>query len=327
MTGNNTSNFAGLASELLQNQKLEWKILADNYTSLKKIKIRTFQFDGFKINIQFNPERIISATAEVDEESIKNRDCFLCRENRPAAQREIKYKEGFLILCNPYPIFPEHFTITYKEHTPQKIAGNFISFLNTCEDLSSKYIVIYNGPKSGASAPDHLHFQAGTKFYMPVDNEFHLLKNEYGEILSESEDIIVSGISDGLRKFISIESNNIEKVSNTFNIFYSIYENISNKDEEPLMNIAGLYEQEFGWRVIIFLRSMHRSSHYFAEGEQKILVSPATIDLGGVCITPLEKDFNKITKEKITEIFKEVSLGKEEFDYIKSSLAQKLIEL
>lgn len=320
----NSLNYAEIASELLKEQKTEWKQLSDNYSSLKKIKIRTFQFDGFKLKIQFNPERMVSTTARVDSESIKNRDCFLCRENRPKEQREIDYQGNFLILCNPFPIFPEHFTVIFKEHIPQRIMDKLPELIYLSRDLSEKYSVIYNGPKAGASAPDHSHFQVGTKYYMPVDNEFPQLKNEYGEIIKESDDLTVAGINDGVRKMISIESKNPEFIMNVFKTFYSIYENISGKEDEPLMNIIGLYEEDFGWRIIIFLRSRHRSSHYFAEGESKILISPATVDMGGVCVTPLGSDFNKLTKETLAEIIREVSLGKEEFDYIKSSLAQKL---
>ncbi len=324
MTEDNLLNYSELASELLKDQKSEWKLLADNYKALKNIKIKTFQFDGFKIKIQFNPGRIFSTTAEVDEESIKNRDCFLCKQNRPEEQRGIGYNENYLILCNPYPILPEHFTLTYKEHIPQSISIYFTDFLNLSKALSKKYSVIYNGPKCGASAPDHLHFQAGTKFYMPIDDEFNQLKNEYGEMLKDSENISVAGINDGIRKIVSIECNNVEILTNVFKVFYSGYKNLSGNIDEPFMNITSLYEKDFGWRVIIFLRSKHRSSHYYAVGEERILLSPASIDLGGICITPVEKDFNKLTKEKLTEIFREISLGKEQFDYIKSFLSQKL---
>jgi hypothetical protein len=159
---------------------------------------------------------------------------------------------------------------------------------------------------------------------MPIDDEFNQLKNEYGEMLKDSENISVAGINDGIRKIVSIECNNVEILTNVFKVFYSGYKNLSGNIDEPFMNITSLYEKDFGWRVIIFLRSKHRSSHYYAVGEERILLSPASIDLGGICITPVEKDFNKLTKEKLTEIFREISLGKEQFDYIKSFLSQKL---
>ena len=322
----NLTDYADLASKLLKDQKSEWKGLADNYNSLNKIKVRTFQYDEFKLKVQFNPERKASIAAKIDEESIQKRKCFLCKENRPEEQRGINYNENFIILCNPFPVFPEHFTAAFKKHSPQKISGNLNTLLNLSRDLEKKYTVMYNGPKAGASAPDHSHFQVGTKFYMPIDTEFRQIKNKYGEILKNSENLKITGINDGIRKYISIESNNIKLIQEIFHSFYSIYENISDKNEEPLMNILGFYDKAAGWRIIIFLRSKHRSTHYYAKEEKRILISPAAVDMGGVCVTFLEEDFNRVNKENLAEIIREVSLGQQEFDKIKSLLAKKLSE-
>ena len=160
-------------------------------------------------------------------------------------------------------------------------------------------------------------------------NDFHQLKNEYGEILFENDEITISAIDDGFRRMISLESMNGEKLAKVFNKFYEIYSSVSGNNEEPMMNIISSYwesipseEEEFGWRVIVFLREKHRSSHYFAEGDEKILLSAASIDLGGVCITPLEKDFERMTKEKLTEILSEVCLNKNKFELIKQKVVQ-----
>ena len=175
-------------------------------------------------------------------------------------------------------------------------------------------------PKCGASAPDHFHFQAGTKNFMPIMDDFHQLKNEFGELLIENDDLIVYGIDDGIRRMISLESLNSEMLTEVFDKLYGIYSSVSGNNEEPLLNIVSAYGEEFGWGVIVFLRDKHRSSHYFAEGDEKILLSAASIDLGGVCITPLEKDFEKMTKEKLTEILSEVSLNKNSFELIKQKV-------
>lgn len=327
MDDENFSDYANLASQLLKEQKSEWKDLGDNYDSLKKIKMRTFQYDGFTLKIQFNSQRKASIFAKIDEETIQKRKCFLCKENRPKEQREINYNENFLLLCNPFPVFPEHFTAALKKHSSQKISGNFNVLLNLSKDLAKKYTVMYNGPKAGASAPDHGHFQVGTKFYMPVDSELPQIKNKYGEILKETENLTVTGINDGIRKYITIESNNMELLAKVFHSFYSIYENIQGKNEEPLMNIIGFYEGNETWRIIIFLRSKHRSSHYYAEGENRILISPAAVDMGGICVTFLQEDFNRVNKENLAEIIREVSLGEQEFVKIKYLLTQQLSEL
>lgn len=318
------NNFADAAKQLLEEQKKSWEQLRDGYESLKQIKTKTFQFDGFTMKLQFNPGRYISTSAKVDAKSINERKCFLCPANLPEEQKGILCENEYLILGNPFPIFPEHFTIPNINHVPQQIKNNFPLMLKLTKDLSKHYVVLYNGPKCGASAPDHFHFQSGTKNFMPIMNDFHQLKNEHGELLIENDELTVYGIDDGIRRMISLESLNSETLTDIFDKLYKVYSSISGNNEEPLLNIVSAYEEEFGWVVIMFLREKHRSSHYFAEGEEKILLSAASIDLSGVCITPLEKDFEKITKEKLTEILSEVALNKKNFKVIKQNLGLDL---
>jgi hypothetical protein len=322
-------DFADAAKQLLESQKQTWKQLRDGYASLEQLKTKIFQFDGFRMKVQFNPGRYISTSAKVDAKSINERKCFLCAANLPEEQKGILVEENYLILGNPFPIFPEHFTIPNINHVPQQIKDNFGMMLKMTKDLSKHYVVLYNGPKCGASAPDHFHFQAGTKRYMPIMDDFHQLKNEHGSLLFESDEITISAIDDGLRRIISFESSSIEKLSSAFNNFYEIYSTIIASKEEPLMNIISSYwesipseEEEVGWQIIVLLREKHRSFHYFAEGESKILLSPASVDLGGVCITPLEKDFEKMNKELLTEILSEVALNKNSFALVKQKIVQ-----
>jgi len=316
------SDFAEAAKQLLKDQKKSWKQLHEGYKSLKEIKIKTFQFDGFRMKLQFNPGRYISTSAEVDEKSINDRKCFLCPANLPEQQKGILCENEYLILGNPFPIFPEHFTIPNINHIPQQIKDNFLLLLKMSKDLSKHYVVLYNGPRCGASAPDHFHFQAGTKSFMPIEDDFQQLKNKFGELIFENDEITLYAIDDGIRRIISLESSETEKLLTAFNKFYEIYSATTDNNEEPLMNIISSYESEIGWRVIIFLREKHRSSHYFAEGDKKILLSAASVDLGGVCITPLEKDFDRMTKEKLTEILSEVALNKNRFALIKQKVGQ-----
>jgi hypothetical protein len=315
-------NFAEAAKKLLEKQKSSWEKLSIGYISLLNIKIKFIEFDQYTFKVQFNPGRFLSSSAKVDEKSISERECFLCYYNLPPEQKGILYDEKFLILCNPHPIFPEHFTIAYKEHIPQRMKETFNDLLLLSKDLSGSYTVVYNGPKCGASAPDHLHFQAGSKFFMPIDTEFEQIRNKYGEILSDKKNLIAAGIDDGLRRFISFESNDLLLLNEAFKIFYDAYETINPDDDEPLLNILSFYSETDGWRVLIFLRAKHRSTHYFSEGKDRILLSLAAVDLGGVCITPFEKDFNKMEKQLLTEIFQEVMLGEEKFEKLKSLLRE-----
>jgi len=309
-------NFGKATKRLFELQKEQWQMLATGYKSLETVKSKSFQFDGFKIKAQFNAGRITSTSAKVDAKSISERKCFLCNENLPEEQKGILYNDKYIILCNPFPIFPEHFTLTYKNHEPQRIIDTFADMLDLSKDISKYYTVIYNGPRCGASAPDHLHFQAGNKSFMPIDDEFHQLKNEYGKMIFENDDFSFYAIDDGLRKFVSIESLDKDLVVNTFNKFYKTYSDLINEEQEPMINLVSFYEEEFGWRVIIFLRAKHRPAIFFVENESKVLVSPAAIDLGGVCVFPREEDFNSITKEMIENIFKEVFVDEEKFGEI-----------
>jgi hypothetical protein len=300
------NNFSDALKRLFEIQKEQWPMLNSGFKSLATVKSKSFLFDGFKIKAQFNVGRMISTSAKVDPKSISERKCFLCTENLPEEQKGILYTDKYIILCNPFPIFPTHFTLTHKEHRPQRIFDAFSDMLDLSKDISRYYSVIYNGPRCGASAPDHLHFQAGNKFFMPIDNEFHQIKNEYGKEIFEDDKLSVFAIDDGLRKFVSIESLDKELIIKTFNKFYEAFSELMNEKQEPLMNLISFYEEEYGWRIIIFLRAKHRPAVFFAEGEAKMLVSPAAIDLGGVCIFPREEDFYRITKEQIADIFKEV---------------------
>lgn len=312
-------NLAEASKKLFDLQCNDWKLCRDNYEQLKNVKIKEFRFGSYKIKAQFNPGRIVSTSAKVDPKSIQERKCFLCEENLPPEQKGIIYRDSYSILINPYPIFPVHFTLTNLKHQPQRIIDTFPDLLNFSKDLSKKFTVIYNGPRCGASAPDHLHFQAGNKFFIPIDDEADLIANEFGEVIIDNEDIVALAVDDGLRKFLHIESSNENQITEFFNNFYRVYSDLMNETQEPLLNIVSFYDKEFGWRVIIFLRAKHRSHHYFEEGDKQILVSPAAIDLGGVCIFPREEDFNKLDQALVKEIFSEV--------FIEKSLLNELIKL
>jgi ATP adenylyltransferase/5',5'''-P-1,P-4-tetraphosphate phosphorylase II len=306
---------------LLIQQKNTWQLCADGYKSLSNTEERKFEFGDFIIKVQFNPGRIIFSSANVDEKSVSNRKCILCFNHLPKEQQGIMYKNHYLILCNPFPIFEEHFTIPSIEHLPQLIDDSFPKLLSLSKELGKYYIVFYNGPRCGASAPDHLHFQAGNKFFMPIDSEYDSIKNKLGVKIVNEENLHVYAVDKYLRKFFSIESGIKEVLIRTFESFYNILEKIANKDEEPMMNILSTYENE-KWRVIIFPRAKHRPSYFFAEGDENILLSPAGVDLGGVLITPLEKDFKKLTKELITDIYNQVTISTEYFEFIKKKLKE-----
>jgi hypothetical protein len=313
-------NYAAAVEYLIHSQMNSWELLKKNYDALINVQIKSFWYDGFKIKVQFNPERMISTAAKVDVESVANRKCFLCIDNIPEEQKGILLRDKFLLLCNPYPIFPQHFTISLLKHEPQRIDENFPELLELTKLLASGYTLVYNGPACGASAPDHLHFQVGTKLFLPIEDDIQQMKNDYGIAVSTDEKMNVSFINDGIRRLIFIESNEQAKITSAFKKIFSVYKDVSVNTVEPMMNIICSYDIEFGWNVIIFLRSKHRPEYFFSEDPEKILVSPAAIDLGGILVTPREEDYAKMDEDLVWNILDEVLFDKKAF----SILAKKL---
>lgn len=318
------NSYAEAAEYLFNSQLNSWLLLKNNYEAIRNVQRKSFWFEGFKIKVQFNPQRIKSTSAEVDEASVLNRKCFLCAENLPMEQKGVLLDEKFLLLCNPYPIFPQHFTIASLGHKPQRILESFSDFLNIVRLLSKKYTMVYNGPACGASAPDHLHFQAGTKNILPIENDIQQLKNDFGKIVFEDENVAVSFIDDSLRKIVLIESSEQKLVEQLFKKIFKVYENYSDTAYEPMINIISNYYEEFGWRLIILLRSKHRPECFSNTDPDRILISPAAIDLGGFVITPREEDFIRTDKECLEKIFNEVSLDTKTFSILEEKVKAEL---
>ncbi len=181
------------------------------------------------------------------------------------------------------------------------ICGNFDAMLKLSKELGERYSIFYNGPKCGASAPDHMHFQAGSKFFMPIERDYENYIAENKKNIFSANDLSVSLIKNYLRNIIVVDSSNYQLTLDTFNKLYETYNKLAGNNEEPLLNIISTFEKG-NWRVFIIPREKHRPDYFFAEGENQILLSPASVDLGGVCITPLEKDFEKITKDQVADI-------------------------
>lgn len=296
---------ASKAKALFMQQTANWKLAKENYQHLKSIKKKTIEFDGFKIVVQFNPKRIISSSAMVDAKSIEERPCFLCTGNLPQEQKGLICDNNYLLLLNPYPIFEEHFTIPKLEHKPQEIYENFGDMLKIAKELGISYTIFYNGPKCGASAPDHMHFQASLKNVMPLEKEYNYIK-EHSENLLNHAKIRVTAVTNYLRNLYLIESNDKMSIIEEFIKLYNSIRIVTTSEEEPLMNIIVTYSDK--WRIYIFPRALHRPKQYFAEGSAKILLSPASVDFSGLLITPREEDFEKISKEDIIDIFEQTTI-------------------
>ncbi|HYQ57959.1 MAG TPA: DUF4922 domain-containing protein, partial [Draconibacterium sp.] len=263
----------------------------------------------FTFKLQFNPERIVSSAAKVDKQSIEARPCFLCESNRPVEQRGLT-AGNYEVLVNPFPIFTEHFTIPAHAHTPQQIRGNFSAMLELAQKMEG-FTLFYNGPKCGASAPDHFHFQAGNFGFMPLDYELDDLKKNYGKLWL-AKGVEYCAIKDGVRNFFVLESEDRAALENAFESLYNVLSEYSD-EEEPMLNILVAFVNNV-WRILVFPRVLHRPLQYFAEGEEHILISPASVDMGGVLIIPKEKDFLKIGKADIKNIMHQVLYPEDQFD-------------
>jgi hypothetical protein len=300
--------FSDNVNELFDSQLKDWDLAAINYQLLSKVKTKKIDFDGFKILVQFNPERIKSSAAKVDSRSIEARPCFLCGKNRPPQQKGVFFPEDFIILINPFPIFAKHLTIPSEAHVDQRIKNQFSKMLDLSVALTG-YVVFYNGPECGASAPDHLHFQAGNRGFLPVEEDFH--NRKFVSLIFKTEGNEIWHWKHYRRGIITFHGNSVKQLTEAFAAFYENFSKIQVGKSEPMLNILAYYSEE-KWTIHLIPRKIHRPKQFFAEGEKQILLSPASVDLGGVIIVPREEDFNKITSADIEDIFAQVCLDEDE---------------
>ena len=285
-----------------ESQLAEWEFARRNFEALRRIETKTFDLDGFLIRVQFNPARIVSSAAKVDAASVVARKCFLCSENQPPEQRGLPWGDGYRVLVNPYPIFARHFTIPAAEHVPQSIADRYGDMLALARCFDRE-VVFYNGPRCGASAPDHAHFQAVGKGAMPLEAEVGRFATE--KVL-EASGAAAYAIRDYLRGGFVIRSADASAAAACFGKLYEALE-VLPADAEPMMNVLTWYDSD-GWTSCVFPRTKHRQACFYGEGATDLLVSPASVDLAGVMIVPRKDDFVKITAENIRAIFNEVCI-------------------
>ena len=267
----------------LQEQLKKVPVAKSNYEKLKQIKTKEFEFDGYKIYVHFNPARAVSSLAKLDAKSIAERPCFLCPKNRIEGQTAIDFKGKYDICINPFPICNEHFTVVSKLHEPQSIEGKVRDFLDLAKQYSD-FIALFNGSKSGASAPDHMHFQLVNKDYFPYAIETPMT---------------------GVIEKIVLRSSNAEELEAKVNAQLEL---LQHEGELPASHTNLFCEYKNNeWVFTIFPRITHRPRQFFSEGEDRLMMSPGAIDMTGHLIAAREEDFEKITKEVIVDIFKQIS--------------------
>jgi ATP adenylyltransferase/5',5'''-P-1,P-4-tetraphosphate phosphorylase II len=304
-----------IIDKLHTTQLQAWPLAKENYKQLESVVYKSFDFDGLTIKTQFNPGRIRSANAKVDAQSILQRPCFLCPQNRPEVQLEIDYPPHYNILLNPYPIFPQHLTIAVRQHLPQSIEGRMTDMLRLAKDLPG-YTLLYNGPQAGASAPDHFHFQAVSRNVMPVEQEIHSFR--YKTLIRETKTGKIHYLKNYLRKTFVCESKDPNELQAFFEAFYRILQALHPENHEPKFNIMLWFENETGY-LVLFPREKHRPKEFFETGENQLLVSPGLVDMAGLLIIARKEDFEKLNKDLIADIYSQVSISDEEAQHIITS--------
>ncbi len=298
-------SLSALCLNLLSEQKKSWLDLREGCESLENVRERDLPCRGFSVRLQYNPGRVKSSLAEVDKKNEDERRCFLCLDHLPEGQRGILLRNEYLILCNPMPVFSSHFTVSHLDHRRQAIAEHIDSFLQLIADFGSGWTILYNGPRCGASAPDHLHFQIVPSEQMPIEKETRGGKRL--TLMTQVDGVLLYRVRNLGREVIILEGDDPMAVEGAFKDFLRALKKVLPTNEEPMMNIAGSHRDR-RWRLMIFPRQKHRPDAFFKEGNARVVVSPGVIDMGGVLITPVEKDFERLDAGAVRGIYGEVSL-------------------
>ncbi len=304
-------------NKFVLDQLSRWPLACENFRALKNVRTREMDAGGLTVKLQHNPARMISSAAKLSKDDIARRPCFLCRENRPPEQIMMKFEgrkgKKYHILVNPYPIFPDHLVIAANGHTPQTIWKRYIDML----DLAAKYpdyTFFYNGPKSGASAPDHHHFQATPKGLIPLECDIESLiadENRPGmKPLAAIQDAELYHYQKFTKGVFVLEAETSKSMAK---LFYRLLDcaGTPEGESEPLFNLFTYYRSG-KFRSIVVFRSRHRSHHYFSEGPDHLTMSPGCADMGGMFIVPVAGEYENMTPELLNEMIAEVSLSAED---------------
>ena len=297
------------------NRQLEmWEDARHRFRDLKHVEVRQL---SDQLKVQFNPARIVSTGAKIDKHTLGERPCFLCERNRPKEQMTKQIDDHFQLLVNPFPILPVHFTIPATKHQPQSIYRHY-GEMHRLLSLHSELMVFYNGPKCGASAPDHLHFQAGTSGVLPLQTNWQRLSRNLTDVISLNDEEKISVLRDFLVPAFVIISKSEDSDEE---LFHRLYRSMPMRgdESEPMMNIIAWRKGDEFISVVI-PREKHRPDAYFAEGEAQMMVSPGALDMAGLIITPREEDFCKINLDKATALLRECGISAEKMEAIVSNL-------
>jgi len=339
-------------SKFAKDQMSIWPLAAQNYRALKKAQTRTMDVNGLSVKVQYNPCRISSSTCTEDPEEIRSRKCALCQENRPVLQQPLPFEgrkgRKYDILLNPYPIFPRHLVVVAEEHMPQSIWKSYVDVCDLAHHFTD-YVFFYNGPRAGASIPEHLHFQACPRGLMPLENDVDSILDilssqpsdggvpngeetpkvpqslvadiQYITSVQEAQLFHYKRFSRGIFILRARTSKSLAK------LFYRLVDcaPLEEGESEPKLNFLTWYKSfdegasrplgnthglaNFEYRAIVCLRASHRSRHYFSTGDDNLAMSPGCADMAGLFIAPREEDFKKLTPALLEEMVDDVAVS------------------
>ena len=286
---------------LLEYQRTTWKAFRDGEALLSGVRCKVFRKGNAYIVVQSNPGRRKSTSAKVDPVSVSSRPCFLCAHNLPSQERGIGFDE-LVVLPNPYPVLPRHCTIPTREHSPQRLEKKIEVLLKLSKTLGSEMLIFYNGPRCGASAPDHFHFQACNSTGVPLlDELFEIKKTEQ-----------VFPLESFGRKMLVCRYQSADKAAGFVRHTLEVLSGFGSGPEEPMVNVISVFK-DGNYMIIIFPRAKHRPECYFAEGDFQIAVSPAALEMAGVLVVADPDHFERLDEKTVLSIYQEVSLDTERF--------------
>jgi SpoIID/LytB domain protein len=296
-----------------ERQLCSWEETRQRYRDLESVETRELVGDGMEMAVQWNPARIRSTGAKIDAKSLAERPCFLCGKNRPKEQIHRVIDKDYELLVNPYPILPIHFTIPTLKHQPQAIMSMYDE-MHQLATNSPELTILYNGPKCGASAPDHAHLQAVSSNILPLQRSWQRLSRNLKEVVKTDEEEGIFQIVDSPAAAFLIRSHSQEADVQLFHRLYK-YLPVQQDDTEPMMNII-MWRQGETTLSVVFPRRKHRPECYSKEGDAQFIISPGAIDMGGLMITPREEDFRKLTPEVAMDIYREVSITPQQIEEV-----------
>ena len=269
----------------------------------------------YSIQVQWNPARMVSTGAKMDQKTIAERPCFLCEKNRPKEQIKKEVDGQYELLVNPFPILQQHFTIPSLKHQPQRILDSYGEIHKLLEEYP-EMMVFYNGPQCGASAPDHAHFQAGTSGLLPLQKSWQRLSRNLTPLISLNDDEDISLIDEYPCTALLIRS---RSQYGDEQLFRRLYEALPATEPEPMMNIVS-WRSNDDFLSVVFPRTKHRPDCYYKEGNEQFIISPGALDMAGLIITPRQEDYERLTPEIALGILDEITLKGEPLQQLIDSL-------